>query len=370
MHKSVISFLLFMTIFLSQAIHGECQKREPCWLDSFVPFFDYRLRYQWEKISQQRENNLGIYRLIAGFSVKPQDNLELVLGTSTGGDNPRTTNTNFAPTWNNPQFRLNLASVIVNPNQNSKLVAGKFQMNEVLWSPAHMLWDSDINPIGGGGSIKKSFSEALQGYLRGGYFTVREIRFTRSAPQVLYTQAAFHWSKAAYEVDTTFSFYSVPNATHNVFPYSSDSNTKRPNGKNRYQFNSLSPALEFGTCASQEQCPSYLGAFIESIHNVNPSRKKNGFIVGLKAGQKKRPIKKCEWLASYSYRWLEKDAWMDTFPNQRFFLGRTNVKGHKLRVEFAPVDHVVMAFTYSNASTISGQKLKQQLLQFDCGFVF
>lgn len=354
----------------TQPICSKLCSELPNWLQTAKPYFNYRIRYQWEKYSQQKKTNRGIDRLLAGVRLQPQQNIELTFGISTGGDNPRTTNTTFAPHWNHPEFRLDLASFILNSNECFKFVGGKFRMADILWSPTHMLWDSDITPIGVGGSLKKSLDGSVNSLLRTGYFSVREVRFTRSAPEVFFTQAAVNWDKFTYHSESTLSFYTVPNATHNVFQYSSNSNTKKANGKNRYQFNCLSPAFEFGSNNIFMRKHAYLGAFIESIHNLNPKHKNNGFIVGLKVGQKKTPVKQGEWLIVYSYRYLEKDAWMDTFPNQRFFRGMTNVKGHRARVQFAIIDHVVLSGTYYNAATISGPKLKQQTFQFDCSIIF
>jgi hypothetical protein len=77
----------------------------------------------------------------------------------------------------------------------------------------------------------------------------------------------------------------------------------------------------------------YFGVFGEYINNLDPSEKKTGWIAGLKIGNEKVSGKN-QWQLVYDYRFIEKDAFLDIFPDSDFYGGKTNAKGNHLSFNY------------------------------------
>ena len=113
----------------------------------------------------------------------------------------------------------------------------------------------------------------------------------------------------------------------------------------------------------------YFTLFGNYINNPDPSDNNQGYLIGLKFGDKKVK-KKGQWQVKYMYRRLEKDAWLDTFPDSDFYGGKTGVKGHEVIFDYALKKNVVLGLDYYYTQNIDGAKRPENLLQVDMKLKF
>jgi hypothetical protein len=93
-----------------------------------------------------------------------------------------------------------------------------------------------------------------------------------------------------------------------------------------------------------------------------------GYLFGVKFGHKKL-TKFAEWLTTYNYRRIERDAWPDFLPDSDFYGGATNVKGHELEFEFSLHKNVSLGLDYYHSQPIrlpaGATNRDQDLIQVD-----
>ena len=104
--------------------------------------------------------------------------------------------------------------------------------------------------------------------------------------------------------------------------------------------------------------------FGEGIYNPDPDDNNYGWLGGLKFGSKK-VNEFGKWQVKYMYRRLEKDAWLDTFPDSDFFGGKTGVQGHEGIISFGLTENFTLDIDYYNVEEIDDSNQDQQLLQVD-----
>jgi len=98
------------------------------------------------------------------------------------------------------------------------------------------------------------------------------------------------------------------------------------------------------------------------VHNPDPSEENNGYLFGIKFGAEK--IKRGRWQAKYMYRHLEKDAWIDIFPDSDAYSGHTDVKGHEVTFTYGIGKNVALGIDYYYMERIKGTG-RRHLLQID-----
>jgi hypothetical protein len=74
---------------------------------------------------------------------------------------------------------------------------------------------------------------------------------------------------------------------------------------------------------------------------------------------------KGQWQARYLYRHLERDAWLDTFPDSDVYGGGTNAAGHEVILEVALAKNLFLGLDYYSNERIEGDKLPQRVMQVD-----
>ena len=88
-------------------------------------------------------------------------------------------------------------------------------------------------------------------------------------------------------------------------------------------------------------------------------------LVGVKIGHKK--VKTAgQWQFKYLYRRLERDAWLDIFPDSDFFGGATHAEGHEIIAVLGVYKNVSVAIDYYRTEEIdSDVDLVEDVFQFD-----
>jgi hypothetical protein len=120
----------------------------------------------------------------------------------------------------------------------------------------------------------------------------------------------------------------------------------------------------------------YLGFFGEYVDNFDVSTKGDGWAAGFKLGYNKIADKN-QWQLAYNYRFLERNAWMDTFPDSDFYSGKTNAKGHNVIFQYGLSKNSYLNLEYYCAKNMTrltddpeSSRLPAQVLQADWNIKF
>ncbi len=329
--------------------------------DIFDPYFSYRHRFLWENQTGEPKTRVGEHRIIAGVRVRPHEDALITVGISSGGEDPRTTNHTYARKWEKPEIRLHQLNLKLDPVKQLKLVGGKFSIEEAFWSPSTVLWDTTIAPLGGTATVSHEFLDQLGAWLSGGYLAVKELQHKKKPPQLLYAQGGSDYKSGDFFSRIALAFFGTTNPKETAFKFSEGTNTKVcPSMKNKYRFNVLSPSLEAGVKELAKGYVPYAGVFIQAAHNLSAKSKNSALITGVTIGSQFAPEKQGEWRAQYEYKYMQADAFMDTFTD-----GGTNKKGHRFAIEYSPINHFLMAVTYYRNREVTGSRNLHQILEVD-----
>ena len=342
----------------------------PKWVQAMKLKGDLRLRYQWNKKKSSEERHRGRYRFRLGAETKIADNVKVGFGLATGGTDPRSTNQTMTNTFETPDIRLDYAFAEYSSSPWLTFYGGKFKRKPILWQPSDLLWDSDIRPEGGAAVINKGIGSGLDLFLNAGVFVLNESSSDTSDPMMYVVQPGLKWEiSEGVSLKTAFAYYSFSGVKGAALDHSTGTNSLDSDSHLIYDYNSLSPSLELGIKRPLNNLVPYFASFGNYIKNPDPSHNNQGYLFGVKFGDKKVK-KKGQWQVKYMYRRLEKDAWLDTFPDSDFYGGDTGVKGHEVIFDYALKKNIVSGLDYYYTENIEGAKKPENLLQVDMKLKF
>jgi hypothetical protein len=342
---------------------GSAAEEKPKWYDTIKIKVDLRLRYQYEDTTGSEERNRGRIRYRITVDGQVVDNMAVVLRLASGSSDPRSTNQTFDDVFSSKPINLDQAFVKYTPAKWVELDGGK--ISNPFWSPSDLLWDSDINPEGV--AAKLSFDvDSVDIFVNTGFFVLDE----KSSEDDVLMYAVQPGVKVGFaengHVKLAAAFYGFSNLDGNTLNFSAGSNTGFDTGL-VFDYNSFAISAEVGMDKVSEPVP-YIAVFGEFIDNPDPDDDNTGYLGGLKFGAKS--IKEGgQWQATYMYRRLERDAWLDVFPDSDFLGGATNAQGHEAIVEVGLMKNVTLGFDYYHAEEIEGDT-DQDLFQADLVFKF
>jgi hypothetical protein len=118
------------------------------WTDRIVLDGDFRYRY--ERISVEGDPTRKRNRIRARTNIRAEvaDNIDVVFGLATGGDDPVSANQTLGGGGSSKPIQLNLAYVDWQPTDGLNLVAGKFKNPLIRVGGQGLSWDSDWTPEG------------------------------------------------------------------------------------------------------------------------------------------------------------------------------------------------------------------------------
>jgi hypothetical protein len=299
------------------------------------------------------------------------DEVKVGFGLASGSGDPRSTNVTFENTFEKKNIRMDYAFAEYSPTKWFGLTGGKF--HNPIYRPSDLLWDSDITPEGGAAKIQYPVLPILDVFFNSGFFVLDE-RSSNKDPFMAVLQPGINWKITKdINLQLAFAYYFFNGVQKNTLDFSSGSNTLLDgNLKFDYDAPVVSAGLGFKNPFGQTFVP-YFGVFGEYVKNPDPDDDDQGFIGGLRAGH--TSMKRLgDWFLEYSYRKLEKDAWLDVFPDSDFYGGATNVKGHEAIFNFGLWKNIWLSFDYYNSRKISVlptlPKQRENLFQVDFNFKF
>ncbi len=149
-----------------------------------------------------------------------------------------------------------------------------------------------------------------------------------------------------------------------VLDFSGETNTLEPGGGLEFDYNSIGGGIRLEFNKLFGSAVPLVALFGEAIYNPDPPDENLGYLAGLVFGEKKVKIGG-QWQVQYSYRRLERDAWLDTFPDSDFYGGETNSKGHEIIFKLGLAKNINFGLDYYYTENIEGDNVKEQIIQLD-----
>lgn len=330
----------------------------PKWVQNTTIKGDMRLRYQgqWTEGSTDRER--GRIRLRLGLETKVNKTITAGLRLASGGSDPRSTNQTLQDFFSTKDIKLDKAYASFKfMDGQIYTVGGKF--TNPIWEPDDLLWDGDITTEGAAASfnIKPFFANV-------GFFILDEYSSSGRDPLLWMVQPGVKLDFDAVDMKLAATGYFFKGIEDCVPDYSSGTNTRNPDSDTlKYNYSSVAGSAEIGFNKPFGGIVQRAAIYGTGIYNPDPSDDNYGWLAGLKFGSKKIHDRG-DWQFKYMYRYLGKDAWLDTFPDSDFFDGETGVKGHEFILAFGIFKNTELGFDYYYAKQIdSGED--QKLLQVD-----
>ena len=333
----------------------------PKWVKNTKVKGDLRLRYQYEKTTDKIARNRGRFRYRITLDNKVTDFAKVSLRLASGSDDPRSTNQTFQDTFSSKPINIDRAFAELKFFDALKIYGGKIP-NE-LFETWDLTWDSDINPEGA-----TFFLDLAPFYASASFWILDEYSGSSLDPYMVPLQVGIAPKIGNFYIKAAVGGYFFGNVKGNQLDFSAGTNSTDADGNLIYDYNSIEGNLEAGV---YDLAPDFglerLALFGQIIYNPDP--KDTGWLAGVKIGAKKLPEKFGQWEFIYNYRYLERDAWLDTFPDSDAFGGATNVKGHEFIFRFGLSKHIEFGLDFYAMEQIDGND-DQVLGQADLIFKF
>ncbi len=336
----------------------------PGWIENTEIKGDVRVRYQTQDMDNDEDpsRDRGRMRVRLGVETKVNDKWSAGIGMASGSDDPRSNNQTFDDVFDTKSWNLDYAYATYSPNDVWSLTAGK--MKNPLYTTKDLIWDSDITPEGLVAVINKKLSEKTSFFTTAGYFLIEEFSSSKDDPTLIALQPGFEW-KINDSMDLKFAgaYYMFSNVKGNdMSVHSAGTNSTDEDGNWLYDHDSIVFDAELGF-KFFDAIP--YGAIFGEYVTSDADSDNTGWLAGLMLGDKK--IKELgDWQLKYNYRKLEKDAWLDFWPDSDFYDGETGVKGSEFEFVIGLAKHVTFGLDYYFSKAIErnpGQD--ESLLQAD-----
>jgi len=383
----------------------------PDWLNSIKLTGDFRLRYQYQRrgltslssSSVVFPRNRGRYRARLQLEDQINDKLKVIFGIATDGTTPRSNNITFGGnTTGNDAFGkgyivANKAYAIYTPTSFITLKGGK--MDNPIWEPTTVLWDPDITPEGGDFEFQKKLTDWLTPWGSTGIFVLHDAGPSATLhedPFLFWAQYGIKGNvteKAYYKVAGIY--YNVHNPSNIILSNSLDTNTIIPGYGLRYSFNDVvGGTADIGiNDPFGEMLPYFLnipqvGLMGQYTDNraANSDHTGASWLIGGYAGN--TVINGFgTWKLLTGYKVIEKDAWLDSLPDDDFYSGDTNTAGYRTQLDIGLAKNVWMTIalfdtrvfkrmssfvnsTTPTTSTVFAKSNSETLVQADLNFKF
>lgn len=360
----------------------------PMWVQTLKFRGDVRIRYQYNNNDNNLyQQNRARYRLRFFVDAKVNDKVYTGFGFASGSSvDPRSTNQTFADNFSKKPLWIDYVFAEYNASDYLAFTAGRNK--NPLWLTNDMLWDADINPEGLSARVTAPLNYNWQFFGNAGYFVLGEALAEPNDPGMFFAQPGVSWKDdgGVYDFKAGAAVYGLDHVKHHaVFanrPSAAEyqqSNTL-VGGKYRYGYNSVSPELEVNAnILDPVALPllgyfgyniTYAGVYGNYIQAFEHARDNTGWIAGFKLGQRKVEDAG-QWQLGWSIRQLEKDAWLDTYPDSDFYGGATNVKGQKTQLAVGLMRDFAVNLAWFDARPVSSATRKRErLLQTDINLKF
>ncbi len=313
----------------------------PDWIKNTKFKGDLRLRYEArDRDDDQRgTQGRGRYRLRLGLESKVSDTVSAGVGLTSGTGDLRTANQTYTGTFNKKNVWIDYAYASYRPTKWFSMIGGKFV--NPIYQPSDMLIAPDITMEGGALRVEGRVAEKVGLFFNGGAFILddRNSAATGSRPDpllyVFQPGVKFDITKDVF-VRFAPAYYAYANLKNEAVLAPANTSLSGTNtavsGKYRFDYSAINWGGDIGfTKPFGISAIPYFGIMGGYIENPDPSNDNVGYLAGFTVGYP-NVAKFGDWSFEYTFRRLEKDAWIDLFPESTFYNGNTNVAGHRLKV--------------------------------------
>ncbi len=372
----------------------------PKWVQDMKLKGDLRVRYQNERRDSSNSRNRGRVRMRLGLETNVNDKVSTGIGIATGSGDPRSTNETMENSFEKMDLRLDYAYAKYSPTSWASLTAGK--MLTPFWTPKDLIFDSDIAFDGGVASLKskKFLNNKAELFFNTGLFILDEGNGASTGtkenfdPFMYVVQPGLNLKTTPNtNLKLAVAYYGLDNLRGQLrLPYSSSTNTVSSCTNSAgtasscyaHDFKPVSGGMEFTVSNPLGDSGFFsdlgvdeFGVFGEYVKNTAGmvDEHTDGFLAGAKIGAKKVVGAK-QWQLSYNYRRLERNAFLDNFPDSDFYGGGTHVQGHEAALTLGLGKNVSLDFDYYRATPIGGEEVDtrqakvENLIQADLNLKF
>ncbi|MDA8130279.1 MAG: putative porin [Elusimicrobia bacterium] len=349
----------------------------PSWLKTLKFRGDMRLRADSiDNSALAYREHRGRLRLRAGLEAVVNDGWTAGFGLASGSSaDSRSTNQTLNSNFSKINIYLDYAF--------AEYKRGVFtfyggRMRNPLWTASDMLWDGDINPGGAAFKLASRAKSGLKPFATAAWLALDESASNPRDPFLAAGQAGFGWSGAdKLDIMAAVTYYGFGNVKGAAELANRPSTTSGYIKANRlsgaayhYGYDAVSVDFELNKVFSAPFLvdADYLGLFGSAVKSTDHSVRDFGWIAGVKLGQRKVESFG-QWQLRCSYRRLEADAWVDTYPDSDFYGGSTGVQGSEALLALGVVKNVNIEADYYSARRIAGSG-KEHLLQLDLNLKF
>lgn len=354
----------------------------PIWLQNITFGGDLRLRYQ-------NENNFNLsynrqrFRLRTRIYINAKVNENLFVYTQIASGektDSRSTNQTLTDNFAKKNIYLDYSYMEWNLNEIFSFTAGKIKTP--FYSASDMLWDMDINEEGGVVKMEYPVFTNSKFNSNAGMFMLKENSSSKDQT-MFYASEVFTYrnDENTFNLKTAFSYYGFYNVKKNA------ELTDRPSTNyiksntvigSKYLYGYKTLAWDSEVSKNFERPLSF---YINEIRNitlfstlakntaVSEDKLNKAWLFGIRIGHEK-VSNTGEFNLSYSRRWLEDNAFLDTYPDSDFFGGSTGVKGDELILCYGLGRDFNITFDYYNSKPIKNIKKGEELLQIDLNMKF
>ena len=361
----------------------------PMWIQTMKLRGDVRLRYQFnDNHNKVLTQHRGRFRLRFFVDAKVNEKVYMGFGFASGSStDPRSTNQTFGD--NNAKKSLWIDYVFAEYNASDYLAFTAGRTKNPLWLTSDMLWDTDINMEGLSARVTLPVNYNWQLFANAGLMVLAEAQTDPKDPHMLFAQPGVSWrdNDGVYDFKAGAAVYAFNNVGHSSELANRPSTTDGYQKSNtlagseyKYGYDALSPELEFNAnILDPVSVPlitslfgynvTYAGLFGNYIKSLDHGKNGEGWIAGVKFGQRKVEDAG-QWQLRYSLRRLEKDAWLDNYPDSDFYGGAVNVKGHEVLLTLGLLRDFALDLDYYQITPISGNLKMEKLFQADINLRF
>jgi polyhydroxyalkanoate synthesis regulator phasin len=374
-----------------KAPEPEWVKNIPDWIKNTKLSGDLRLRYDRldreppaSSTTPDIARDRGRFRLRLGAETQITDDVKVGFGLATSENgNPRSNNQTFNSEFSKKSVSIDYAYAAYTPLNWFSISGGKLKTNPIfransLGFPASgLIWDPDITPEGVAvvlsyPGLLKFDSFSLDAFMNNAFFILDEFSTGRE-PYMYVFQPGFNLRMMKdINFKTAFAYYLFSDIENKALLANGPSpgHTNSSVGGN-YQFNYdvYTVSGELGYTTPFKNILPYIGLFGEYIYNPDPDNENKGYTGGIRVGYPSL-AKLGDWQLAYAYRKLERDAWLDIFPDDDFYQGQTNARGHYLTGSFGITKNISTGVTYYHTENILGVKQPENRLFVDLQLKF
>ncbi len=357
-------FPLFFMAFFGFSLLGQSL---PSWIANTKVKGDFRLREEYKDESGKVDRYRTRIRFRLGFLTAINQRVKIGFNFASGSGDPRSTNVTLGDSESKKEFNIDSVYFVYRVLDSLSIWGGKYtSIKHALFRPTDLLWDSDITPEGVGFIYRKNLTDSTGFFLNGSYIALDEFKSSGADPFIYFVQPGLKVNLNNTVVKIGLAYYSGVHVKGNVFKYSSGTNTLE-NGVLKYDYKVFSPSFEAKWKVDGERV-KFFKLFGEYANNTEVDDNDSGYEFGLGFGKKLKS--RGDFEVKLNYRHLEKDAWLDIFPDSDAFSGKTGVKGEEIEVKYCLEKNVYLTVDVYNMKKISDTNHKQKVVQFDLNFKF